>query len=67
MQLQIFRNLKKLRHLNNLFNSFLALHWAAARGHFIIVKLLLENGANPTILTSRGKTAADLTRFMDVR
>ena len=53
--------------LENVLIDFLALHWAAARGHFDIVKLLVENGANPTLLTARGKTAADLTRFRDVK
>ncbi|CBY10164.1 unnamed protein product [Oikopleura dioica] len=65
---KILKQLKIKDHIDaGTSQGLTALHWAAARGHFIIVKLLLENGANPTILTSRGKTAADLTRFMDVR
>ncbi|MCI4407481.1 MAG: ankyrin repeat domain-containing protein [Thermofilum sp.] len=38
------------------------LHYAAYNGHTDFVKLLLENGADPSIKDNSGKTAADLAR-----
>ncbi|CAG5088495.1 Oidioi.mRNA.OKI2018_I69.PAR.g11865.t1.cds [Oikopleura dioica] len=65
---KIFNQMRIKDHINaGTSQGLTALHWAAARGHYDIVKLLVENGANPTLLTARGKTAADLTRFRDVK
>ncbi len=39
-----------------------ALHMAAAWGHVDVVQLLLENGANPTIIDDHGMTPPDVAR-----
>ncbi|KAL0080775.1 hypothetical protein J3Q64DRAFT_1706063 [Phycomyces blakesleeanus] len=41
----------------NKINGWTALHWAAHRGHENVVRLLLSNGANPNIETSKGQKA----------
>ena len=38
-----------------------ALHWAAHRGQEDVVRVLLQNGADPNIKTNKGQTAFDLT------
>ncbi|KAG9241766.1 ankyrin repeat-containing domain protein, partial [Calycina marina] len=52
---------------NNAGNT--ALHWAALNGHLPAVKVLLENGADPTITNHRGHDAifeAELNDKSDV-
>ncbi|MFH4982726.1 hypothetical protein AB6A40_009435 [Gnathostoma spinigerum] len=44
-----------------------ALHWAAYRGHFWIVNLLVEAGFDPNALTLDQRTAIDLTSDDSVR
>ncbi|KAI8099769.1 ankyrin repeat-containing domain protein [Halteromyces radiatus] len=44
----------------NKMNGWTALHWASHRGQEDIVRLLLSNGADPTIKTNKGQTALDL-------
>src|SRR5688500_3481788 len=39
-----------------------ALHMAAAWGHADVVQLLLENGANPTVVDHQGMTPANVAR-----
>ena len=46
-----------------------ALHWAALNGHLPSVKVLLENGGDPTITNARGHDAiyeAELNDKSDV-
>ncbi|KAL1916988.1 uncharacterized protein VTP21DRAFT_5185 [Calcarisporiella thermophila] len=43
-------------------NGWTPLHWAAHRGNEAIVQLLLRNGADPSLKTSKGQTAADLAK-----
>ncbi|XP_014241188.1 ankyrin repeat domain-containing protein 40-like [Cimex lectularius] len=51
----------------HVINGWTPLHWAAKRGRTEIVKLLLENGADPTITTEKGETAAALATNPDIR
>ncbi|EPZ30918.1 ankyrin [Rozella allomycis CSF55] len=44
----------------NKVNKWTALHWSAHRGHFKIVKYLLDHGGDPSITNFDGKTAIDL-------
>ena len=37
-----------------------ALHWAVKRGHSIVVKYLLENGADQMLVNNNGQIPADL-------
>ena len=39
-----------------------ALHYATERGHYVIVQLLLEKGADPNVLDSRKYSALDLAK-----
>lgn len=41
-------------------NGWTPLHWAAKRGHKVIVSLLLANGAHTAALTTKGETPAAL-------
>ncbi|KAI9008966.1 ankyrin repeat-containing domain protein [Phycomyces nitens] len=41
----------------NKINGWTALHWAAHRGHENVVRMLLANGANPNVETSKGQKA----------
>lgn len=45
----------------NAMNGWTPLHWAAKRGHASIVKYLVQQGADATVLTNKGETAAKLT------
>lgn len=64
---KVFKHVRK-EHINaGTGQGLTALHWAAARGHDDIVEFLVKHGANPTLMTNSGKTAADLTRFRPVR
>ncbi|XP_034530690.1 ankyrin repeat domain-containing protein 66 isoform X2 [Notolabrus celidotus] len=42
------------------WNSKTPLHWAAAKGHAEIVRILIEHGARPCLMTEHGWTAAHL-------
>jgi len=42
-------------------NGWTALHWAAKRNHLNIVNLLCNHGADKSITTNKGETAASLT------
>ncbi|KAF7729666.1 threalose-6-phosphate phosphatase [Apophysomyces ossiformis] len=62
-------NIKAVQHFvhagvnvnsRNKMNGWTALHWAAHRHHENIVRLLLNNGADPSIKTNKDQTAADL-------
>ncbi|KAK9883076.1 hypothetical protein WA026_001278 [Henosepilachna vigintioctopunctata] len=41
-------------------NGWTALHWACKRGHEDIARILLKQGADPSILTNKNETAAYL-------
>ncbi|CAO3634602.1 unnamed protein product [Mucor hiemalis] len=41
-------------------NGWTAMHWAAHRGHELVVTALLRSGADPLIKTQKGQTALDL-------
>ena len=45
--------------------GYTALHAAALNGHFDIVKLLVEHGAQPTAKIDSGETPLDLARQVD--
>lgn len=45
----------------NAMNGWTPLHWAAKRGHINIVKYLLQEGVDTTVLTNKGETAAQLS------
>ncbi|KAI8393598.1 uncharacterized protein BYT42DRAFT_12692 [Radiomyces spectabilis] len=49
----------------NKMNGWTALHWAAHRGHELIIRQLLGNGADPNIKTNKGQTAYDLAATYD--
>lgn len=62
-------NLKAVIHLahsgvnlnsQNAMNGWTAMHWAAHRGHDLVVTALLRSGADPLIKTQKGQTALDL-------
>ncbi|KAI7858775.1 ankyrin repeat-containing domain protein [Circinella umbellata] len=44
----------------NKMNGWTALHWASHRGQEDVVRVLLQNGADPNIKTNKGQTALDL-------
>ncbi|RDD40750.1 Ankyrin repeat domain-containing protein 40 [Trichoplax sp. H2] len=48
-------------------NGWTALHWAACRGHNDIVAYLLSEGAEPTLLTKSGETAAQLSSSEEIK
>ncbi|KAL3272461.1 hypothetical protein HHI36_013941 [Cryptolaemus montrouzieri] len=41
-------------------NGWTALHWACKKGHEDIVRILLEQGADPTIVTDKNETIRDV-------
>lgn len=45
----------------NAMNGWTPLHWAAKRGHASIVKYLVQKGADTTLLTKKGETAAQVS------
>ena len=45
----------------NAMNGWTPLHWAAKRGHASIVKYLVQQGADTTLQTKKGETAAQLS------
>ena len=45
----------------NAMNGWTPLHWAAKRGHASIVKYLVQEGADTTLLTKKGETAAQVS------
>ncbi|KAL0279495.1 UNVERIFIED_CONTAM: hypothetical protein PYX00_001038 [Menopon gallinae] len=51
----------------NKMNGWTALHWAAARNHKHIVKILLQSGANPSIKNNKGEVPANVTSNSDIR
>ncbi|XP_018329728.1 ankyrin repeat domain-containing protein 40 isoform X2 [Agrilus planipennis] len=44
----------------NAVNGWTALHWACKRGNEDVVKILMNNGADPKVETFKGETAAHL-------
>jgi hypothetical protein len=44
-------------------SAWTPLHWAAALGYEDIIRMLLDNGANPSIGSKSGKLPADLARM----
>merc|ERR1719461_1855332 len=48
-------------------NGWTALHWAAKRKHVNVVKMLLENGADPEVLNNEGLNPSDVTDDIDVK
>lgn len=48
-------------------NGWTPLHWAAKRGHKVIVNLLLAHGADTTAVTTKGETPAALCSNAEVR
>ncbi|EDV28293.1 uncharacterized protein TRIADDRAFT_53777 [Trichoplax adhaerens] len=48
-------------------NGWTALHWAACRGHNDIVAYLLSEGAEPSLLTKSGETAAQLSSSEEIK
>ena len=51
----------------NAMNGWTPLHWAAKRGHESIVKYLVQEGADTTLLTKKGKTAAQLSSNTSIK
>ncbi|KAH8549553.1 hypothetical protein BGW37DRAFT_429166 [Umbelopsis sp. PMI_123] len=51
----------------NKMNYWTPLHWATHRGHIAVIQALLSNGANPTLLTNKQQTAADLAKTPEVK
>lgn len=51
----------------NAMNGWTPLHWAAKRGHVSIVKYLVQEGADTTLLTKKGETAAQLSSNSSVK
>ena len=41
-------------------NGFAPLHWAASRGDNEVILYLVEKGADPTVVSRRGHTTADM-------
>ncbi|XP_073996847.1 ankyrin repeat domain-containing protein 40-like isoform X2 [Rhodnius prolixus] len=48
-------------------NGWTALHWASRRSWKEIVRLLLDHGADPTIVTENGETPLNLASNPDIR
>lgn len=51
----------------NTMNGWTALHWAAKRGHKNIVEFLVREGADTTVLTTKGELSAQLTSDANIR
>lgn len=51
----------------NAMNGWTPLHWAAKRGHSSIVKYLVQEGADTTLLTKKGETAAQLSSSTSIK
>ncbi|KAJ1951205.1 hypothetical protein FBU59_000305 [Linderina macrospora] len=51
----------------NKMNGWTALHWACTRGHTRIVDVLLRAGADPSLTTTKGQTALELSNSGDIR
>ena len=43
-----------------------SLHWACHRGHLVIIKILLQYGADVSLVTHKGETAIDLAHSREV-
>ncbi|RUS33921.1 hypothetical protein BC938DRAFT_483250 [Jimgerdemannia flammicorona] len=52
---------------SNKVNGWTALHWSSHRGHEEVTRALLANGADISLVTSKGQTAADLAKTDEVR
>lgn len=51
----------------NAVNGWTPLHWATKRGHANIVKYLIKEGVDTTVLTKKGETAAQLASDETIR
>jgi len=51
----------------NAMNGWTSLHWAAKRGHASIVKYLVQEGADTTLLTKKGESAAQLSSNTSIK
>ena len=51
----------------NAMNGWTPLHWAAKRGHASIVNYLVQEGADTTLLTKKGETAAQLSSSTSIK
>lgn len=51
----------------NAMNGWTPLHWAAKRGHVNIVKHLVQEGGDTTVLTNKGETAAQLSNDTGIK
>ena len=51
----------------NAMNGWTPLHWAAKRGHANIVKYLLQEGVDTTVLTNKGETAGQLSNDAGIK
>ena len=51
----------------NAMNGWTPLHWAAKRGHASIVKYLVHEGADTTLLTKKGESAAQLSSNTSIK
>lgn len=45
---------------SNRMNGWTALHWASHRGQYNVVEYLLQNGADPSLVNTKGETPAQL-------
>lgn len=48
-------------------NGWTALHWAAKRGRKEIVEILLDHGADASVLTEKGETASSLALTTEIK